>query len=140
MRVRIFIDLADGPQRSAIRRALLGTRDIRLVSGAANADVVVRESNPYAPERGHASDTGAVVFSPAALPPGSGVPGDALTPRERDVLLLLASGHGNADIAGSLGVSTSTVKFHLGAIYAKLGVHTRTEAVSAGIRLGMISV
>lgn len=65
---------------------------------------------------------------------------ESLTPREREVLGLLADGVGNREIAHSLGISEHTVKFHLGAIFGKLGASTRTEAVRRGVRLGLIAL
>ena len=65
---------------------------------------------------------------------------ESLTPREREVLGLLADGVGNREIAHSLGISEHTVKFHLGAIFGKLGAATRTEAVRRGVRLGLIDL
>jgi len=65
---------------------------------------------------------------------------EALTPREREVLDLLADGVGNREIAQTLGISEHTVKFHLGAIFGKLGASTRTEAVRRGLRLGLIDL
>lgn len=64
----------------------------------------------------------------------------ALTPRERDVLAQLAAGLSNKRAARELGVSESTVKFHVQAIYAKLGVQSRAGAVARGIALGLVSV
>ncbi|HXE56865.1 MAG TPA: response regulator transcription factor [Gemmatimonadales bacterium] len=61
-----------------------------------------------------------------------------LTPRELEVLEMLAEGLANRTIAERLGVSDHTVKFHLASIFAKLGVRTRTEAVTQGIRRGWI--
>jgi DNA-binding NarL/FixJ family response regulator len=63
---------------------------------------------------------------------------EGLTPRERELLRLLGEGMGNREIAGALGVSDHTVKFHLHSIYTKLGVRTRTEAVSVAVRRGML--
>jgi LuxR family maltose regulon positive regulatory protein len=63
-------------------------------------------------------------------------PIDALTPRELDVLLLLAEGLTNKAIAGKLIVASSTVKQHLKNIYSKLDAHSRTEAVARGRELG----
>jgi DNA-binding NarL/FixJ family response regulator len=63
---------------------------------------------------------------------------DALTPREHDILRLLGDGLANRDIAEALGLSDHTVKFHLRSIFAKLGAHTRTEAVSAAVRRGLL--
>jgi DNA-binding NarL/FixJ family response regulator len=61
-----------------------------------------------------------------------------LTPREVDVLRMLAEGLGNKEIAFRLGISDHTVKFHIASIFNKLDVSTRTEAVTAGIRQGLI--
>jgi DNA-binding NarL/FixJ family response regulator len=63
---------------------------------------------------------------------------DALTGREAEVLQLLAQGLANKQIAASLGISEHTVKFHVSAIYAKLGATSRTEAVRMGVRKGLI--
>lgn len=61
-----------------------------------------------------------------------------LTPREREVLRLLAEGLSNKAIARALGVSPRTVNFHLDNLYAKLGVASRTEAVLAVLRQGWL--
>jgi DNA-binding NarL/FixJ family response regulator len=66
------------------------------------------------------------------------VPLEELTPRESDILQLLAEGMSNKAIAGRLGISEHTVKFHLTAILGKLDAHTRTEAVTRAARLGWI--
>lgn len=64
----------------------------------------------------------------------------SLTPRERDVLALLAEGLSNKRAARELGVTESTVKFHVQAVYSKLGVQSRAAAVARGIGLGLVSV
>lgn len=61
-----------------------------------------------------------------------------LTDRELEVLRALAEGLGNKQIGARLGISPSTVKYHLQAIFAKLGVRTRSEAVSYGLRRGVV--
>ncbi len=61
-----------------------------------------------------------------------------LTERERQVLQLTAQGLANKQIAVSLEISENTVKFHLSSLYAKLGVTSRTEAVRAGARRGLV--
>ena len=61
-----------------------------------------------------------------------------LTPRERDVLRLLAAGTGNKSIARKLSISEHTVKFHVASILSKLNVGSRTEAVTEGIRRGLV--
>ena len=64
----------------------------------------------------------------------------ALTPRELDVLQLLAEGLPNKAIADRLGISDQTVKFHLAAIFGKLGASNRTDAVRRALRRGLITV
>lgn len=63
---------------------------------------------------------------------------EMLTEREAEVLQLLAQGLANKQIAASLGISENTVKFHVSAIFAKLGATSRTEAVRIGIRRGLV--
>jgi two-component system nitrate/nitrite response regulator NarL len=68
-------------------------------------------------------------------PPDGGEP---LTPREREVLALLAEGLANKAIAARLGISEHTAKFHVNAILAKLGVDSRAEAIVRAARLGLV--
>lgn len=63
---------------------------------------------------------------------------DALTPREREVLEMLAEGLSNKEIAWRMNISEHTVKFHLASVFAKLDVSTRTEAVMQGLRRGLL--
>ena len=65
---------------------------------------------------------------------------EPLTAREKEVLQHMAEGLANKQIALALGISEHTVKFHLSALYAKLGAASRTEAVKRGIELGLISL
>jgi DNA-binding NarL/FixJ family response regulator len=62
-----------------------------------------------------------------------------LSDRERDVLNLMASGATNPEIAAKLHLSKHTVKEHTSAVYRKLGVRNRTEAVQRGQRLGLLA-
>ena len=64
--------------------------------------------------------------------------GSVLTPRELQVLQLLAEGLPNRGIAQALGISEHTVKYHVNAILGKLGAQSRTEAVVRATRLGLI--
>ena len=88
---------------------------------------------------------GLVVLDPelaSAVPPArdrapAPVMGD-LTPREQEVLGLLAEGLPNKSIAHRLSISEHTVKFHVNAILGKLGAQSRTEAVTRATRLGLI--
>lgn len=88
---------------------------------------------------------GLVVLDPtllAVLPPTKEpqepAPPEALTPRELEVLHLLAEGLANKQIAQRLTVSEHTVKFHINAIMGKLGAGSRTEAVVRATRAGLI--
>ena len=65
---------------------------------------------------------------------------EQLTPREHEVLVLVADGLRNREIATRLGISEHTVKFHLAAIFGKLGASSRTEVVRKALRLGLIDV
>jgi two-component system, NarL family, response regulator YdfI len=86
----------------------------------------------------HPSEVSAVLPAPAALSsPVRELP-EPLTPREREVLQMISAGLGNKEIAGRLSISEHTVKFHVASILGKLGAATRTEAVSIGIRHGLV--
>jgi DNA-binding NarL/FixJ family response regulator len=95
-----------------------------------------------------ATAVGLVVLHPDALTsspaPVSGAPdvvrGAALTPRELEILGMMAEGLRNRAIATHLGISGYTVKFHVASILAKLGATSRTEAVTLGVRQGLISL
>jgi len=63
---------------------------------------------------------------------------ETLTPRERQILDMMAEGLGNKEIAWQLQISEHTVKFHVSSILGKLGVSSRTEAVTQGMRRGLI--
>jgi len=64
----------------------------------------------------------------------------ALTPRESDVLRLLAAGYCNKRIARQLGVEVVTVKTHLNKLMAKLGATARTQAVILAAQRGLVAV
>ena len=115
--------------RSGIRAVLpgdLGPREIVAAVEAAAAGLVVL----------HPQDLTALVPDrpiPAA-------PAQPLSPREVQVLRMLAEGHGNKIIAWKLGISEHTAKFHVASILTKLNAGTRTEAVTQGIRRGLILI
>jgi DNA-binding NarL/FixJ family response regulator len=67
-------------------------------------------------------------------------PAPVLTPREQTVLEQLARGLGNKQIAAALGISERTVKFHVSAVFAKLGAGNRTEAVTRAAQAGLIAL
>jgi DNA-binding NarL/FixJ family response regulator len=104
--------VADGPHIAA---ALAAVREALIVVDDALAPAVLRPRPPR----------------PAAL-------AEPLTPRESEVLQLLAQGLPNKAIAERLGISDHTAKFHVNAILGKLGAQTRTEAIVAAARLGLV--
>jgi DNA-binding NarL/FixJ family response regulator len=63
-----------------------------------------------------------------------------LTPRERQVLALLAEGASNKAIAHALTISVHTAKFHVASLIEKLGAHGRLEAIAIAIRAGLVMV
>ncbi len=65
---------------------------------------------------------------------------EPLTPREIEVYELIGKGLSNRDIASVLGISAHTAKYHVSQILAKVGAATRAEAVSAGLRIGLIGL
>ena len=65
---------------------------------------------------------------------------EPLTVREQEVLQLISQGLANKQMALTLGLSEHTIKFHLSALYAKMNVSSRTEAIKRGIELGLISL
>jgi len=94
-----------------------------------------------------ATMAGLVVLHPAAVIarplPVSGprrVSETTLTPRELEILEMMAEGMSNRRIAARLGISGYTVKFHVASVLGKLGAASRTEAVTLGVRHGLISL
>jgi DNA-binding NarL/FixJ family response regulator len=65
---------------------------------------------------------------------------EPLTPRETEVLQLVAQGMANKQVALALNISEHTVKFHLSSLYTKLNVTSRTEAIHEGIQRGLIAI
>ena len=78
------------------------------------------------------ADDGAVTSTEAAE--------DPLTPREHEVLELLARGMSNTDIASELAVSANTVKYHVSSVLAKLDAGSRSEATWQAVRRGLVSI
>jgi two-component system, NarL family, nitrate/nitrite response regulator NarL len=78
-----------------------------------------------------------VVQGQGGMKPASPAPFDVLTPRENEILGLLAEGQSNKVIARNLGISDGTVKLHVKAILRKLGVHSRVEAAVLAVQQGL---
>jgi len=70
----------------------------------------------------------------------AGISSEALTGRELDVLTLLTRGKSNKEIGANLYISETTVKSHLRSIFAKLNVLSRTEAIAAASRRGLVQI
>lgn len=81
--------------------------------------------------------TGPLLDHLAGREPSS--PSAVLTPRERDVLRLVAAGHTNRQVAAELGISEATVKTHLKDIFAHLDVVSRAEAVAMALQRGLLA-
>jgi DNA-binding CsgD family transcriptional regulator len=121
VKLRVHLDVADPVTRRRLAALIKADPEIVVVAEAEEADVVV-------------SERVIATAAPATMPQE----GAALTPRELDVLRLVARGLGNKEIAAELDLSAHTVKYHLASVLAKLGVRSRTEAVSRGIRTGLL--
>lgn len=129
--------------RARVRAELNGSMD------------VVGEFPSLAAARASDVDVDAIIVAesgtrPLGEPGNAGVPGDGgnedewfdepLTPREIQVLELLAEGLPNKAIAARLGISDQTVKFHVSSISGKLGAANRTDAVRRAVRRGLITL
>jgi DNA-binding NarL/FixJ family response regulator len=114
--------------------------------------ILPRESGPddivsaiYAAYTGHvllsaeAAETLAAVYGDSE-PESDEMSIEEITAREVEVLRMLAEGLANKDIAARMRISDHTVKFHISSILEKLGASTRTEAVTIGIRRGLIPI
>jgi two-component system, NarL family, response regulator YdfI len=154
----ILIDLGDSPQNSAweklhVFRAAFSSipmalydwdGDLVTALGAGVTGILPdtsTEAELCAAIRAIAN--GWLVINPAAMnlvAPEKIVvnPVQILTTREIEVLIQIGAGLANKAIAHNLHISEHTVKFHLSSIFQKLDVSTRTEAVTAGIRMGLI--
>jgi DNA-binding NarL/FixJ family response regulator len=135
------IALIDNPEPDWVRTALLapihailtrdtGVDDLRLAIQAADAGLVLLH-----PTSAHG--LAAANFRETRSEDGLV---EELTGRECQVLRLVSSGFGNKEIADQLAISEHTVKFHISSILGKLNVASRTEAVSLGIKRGIIPI
>ena len=131
MPLRIFVSGHASGDLDALRQRLLADSNLELVERAELAEAVVTLPSAFARQSGLRPDIPAREYDP---------PVESLTPREHNVLALVADGLSNRDIATALAISDHTVKFHLASIFGKLGVSTRTEAVQRGLRLGIIQI
>jgi DNA-binding NarL/FixJ family response regulator len=108
------------------------------------ADLIVSaaDSPPHGPVQGPAAASARSASAPreAGHYVGTDAIQEPLTPREIQVLELMAEGLPNKGIAARLGISDQTVKFHVAAIMGKLDASNRTDAVRRAVRRGLVSL
>lgn len=138
------VALIDEPEQEWVRTALsaginaiiardVGPEEMQLALQAADAGFVLL----------HPTSVRGLALENAARHANSAMPDEwpeQLTAREDQVLRLMSIGLGNKEIAARLSISDHTVKFHISSILGKLNAATRTEAVSLGIRKGLIPI
>jgi len=120
--LRIHLSVDDPGTRARLLALIRTDPGLVLVGRMEEADVLIRGAESL-----NVAGQGSVLDESAEL-----------TSRELEVLRLMGEGHGNRIIARELGISTHTVKFHVASVLAKLGAHTRTEAVARGMRQGLV--
>jgi DNA-binding CsgD family transcriptional regulator len=120
--LRLAVDVADPALADRIAAALGDVAGVELVGAAEDADAaIVAGDRPLQETEAREAEAGI-----------------ALTPRELEVLALLAEGASNKQIARRLGISTHTAKFHVASLIEKLDAVSRTDAVAHAARLGVI--
>lgn len=120
--LRVVVLVAEPERAGRVRSALaLHPGLVVLTDPTEAADIVVSDAEPEARPR----TTQAVGTR-------------KLTPREHEVLELLAAGASNKMIARRLGISVATAKFHVAALLGKLGARGRSDAVAIGVRRGLL--
>lgn len=118
--IRVAISIADAALADRLVEVLGKVTGLILVSSEDEADVVLKPPG----DKHHPAD---------CLEP-------ALTPREIEVLSLLAEGASNKAIAQRLGISAHTAKFHVGRVLEKLDATGRTDAVAHAVRIGVLNL
>ena len=117
--IRLRLDIGDGGLADRLALLLAGVPGLRLVGAGEAADAAL-----------------VLPAAEAALRDGE-IP---LSPRELEVLALLAEGASNKQIARRLGISVHTAKFHVGSLLDKLDAVGRTEAVTHAARRGVLNL
>jgi len=133
------IALIDDPDPAWVRSALGAPINAILARDAGADDLLLAVQ---------AAEAGLVLLHPTSvrglatehLPPTAEDYIEELTGRECQVLRLVSAGFGNKEIAAHLAISEHTVKFHISSILGKLNAASRTEAVTLGIRRGLIPI
>jgi DNA-binding CsgD family transcriptional regulator len=120
--LRVHLAIADARLRRRLAVLLRSDPEVVLVAEPERAELIVGEG-----PGGEPTEASAGV-----------IPTPTLTAREMDVLRLMAQGLGNKSIARELAISSHTAKYHVASVLGKLGAHSRAEAVSQGIRRGLV--
>ncbi len=132
--------LTTGADRAWTSRALrAGVRAILPREATADEIIGAMEAVASGLVAVHPDHVDALAVEPRRRGP-AGAPDEALTARETEVLRMMAEGLANKVIAARLGISGHTAKFHVASIIGKLGAASRTEAVTIGIRRGVILI
>jgi len=144
-----LIVVADGPPRRLSERAgaevlpggvrALLPRNVTAAELAAAVEAVAAGLFVIHPAEAEALP-GSRARPAEAVPEGLEPLVEPLTQREIEVLQLLSAGLGNKEIASRLDISEHTAKFHVASILGKLGAASRTEAVTLGIRRGLVMI
>lgn len=121
MTLKVYLRLSDPAARRRFLTLMEGDDAVELVRDAEQADVVIDDGSAARAAAGPAVEAGT-----------------ALTARELEVLALMAHGLGNKQIGSALGISAHTAKYHVASVLAKLDVQSRTEAVTKGLREGLV--
>ena len=116
--------------RAVLPRHASGEEIIAAIEAAAAGLIVIHPDTVGALQPGPTASTRAGVV----------IARQPLTPREIEVLGMIAEGLGNKIIAARLGISEHTVKFHIASIFVKLNARSRTEAVTIGVRQGLLMI
>jgi NarL family two-component system response regulator LiaR len=130
------IALTSFQERDLVQDALRAGAISYLLKNVSGSDLVETIRAAHAGRSTLAPEAVEALLQPAVLEPSASYD---LTPRERDVLALLVEGLTNAEIAGRLGISRSTVKVHVSNTLSKLGVSSRGEAATVAIQRKLIS-
>jgi DNA-binding NarL/FixJ family response regulator len=131
---------------SRLRLILVGTPDeraalrSRLAESLQSPDAVVAGEFPTIAAARASAIAADAILTPRGRPDSTSDFAEPLTPREIEVLELLAEGLANKAIAARLRISDQTVKFHVSSICGKLAAANRTDAVRRAIRQGLITV
>lgn len=130
------IALTSFKDKNIIKNALEAGAIGYLLKDVSAAELALAIRAAHAGRATLSQDVAQVIVQTAGQPPE---PGLDLTEREREVLALMVEGLNNTQIAGRLTVSPSTIKSHVSNILSKLGVSSRTEAVTLALRHGLVT-